>query len=312
MENVGRNRVVPKFVGLFSVYNGDLPTPLFQSLWSILKGQTESLDLSVGVIEGELSDQLERVVAHFADVQWVRIPKVASALNFGLPECLNKGLEVIGPNNIVLKIDTDDIYDRNRVAVTKRHFLEDDDLVLFGGQVLEWDEEFLRPIGLRRVPLEHDKVYQYGKRRNPFNGPSVAFRSGPIMGLGGFKHVGANEDYVLWSAVLQAGNKSKNSADVLVHMRGGSTLVHRRSNQRTRKGELEALKAIRAVGYYTRPEYYAHVVFKQVVRRMPHFLNNGIYRILLRSNGSNRVVPEEVLAAKAAFISFQSDENHGS
>lgn len=312
MENVGRNRVVPKFVGLFSVYNGDLPTPLFQSLWSILKGQTESLDLSVGVIEGELSDQLERVVAHFADVQWVRIPKVASALNFGLPECLNKGLEVIGPNNIVLKIDTDDIYDRNRVAVTKRHFLEDDDLVLFGGQVLEWDEEFLRPIGLRRVPLEHDKVYQYGKRRNPFNGPSVAFRSGPIMGLGGFKHVGANEDYVLWSAVLQAGNKSKNSSDVLVHMRGGSTLVHRRSNQRTRKGELEALKAIRAVGYYTRPEYYAHVVFKQVVRRMPHFLNNGIYRILLRSNGSNRVVPEEVLAAKAAFISFQSDENHGS
>ena len=312
MENVGRNRVVPNFVGLFSVYNGDLPTPLFQSLWSILKGQTESLDLSVGVIEGELSDQLERVVAHFADVQWVRIPKVASALNFGLPECLNKGLEVIGPNNIVLKIDTDDIYDRNRVAVTKRHFLEDDDLVLFGGQVLEWDEEFLRPIGLRRVPLEHDKVYQYGKRRNPFNGPSVAFRSGPIMGLGGFKHVGANEDYVLWSAVLQAGNKSKNSSDVLVHMRGGSTLVHRRSNQRTRKGELEALKAIRAVGYYTRPEYYAHVVFKQVVRRMPHFLNNGIYRILLRSNGSNRVVPEEVLAAKAAFISFQSDENHGS
>lgn len=312
MENVGRNRVVPKFVGLFSVYNGDLPTPLFQSLWSILKGQTESLDLSVGVIEGELSDQLERVVAHFADVQWVRIPKVASALNFGLPECLNKGLEVIGPNNIVLKIDTDDIYDRNRVAVTKRHFLEDDDLVLFGGQVLEWDEEFLRPIGLRRVPLEHDKVYQYGKRRNPFNGPSVAFRSGPIMGLGGFKHVGANEDYVLWSAVLQAGNKSKNSADVLVHMRGGSTLVHRRSNQRTRKGELEALKAIRAVGYYTRPEYYAHVVFKQVVRRMPHFLNNGIYRILLRSNGSNTVVPEVVLAAKAAFISFQSDENHGS
>jgi hypothetical protein len=312
MENVGRNRVVPKFVGLFSVYNGDLPTPLFQSLWSILKGQTESLDLSVGVIEGELSDQLERVVAHFADVQWVRIPKVASALNFGLPECLNKGLEVIGPNNIVLKIDTDDIYDRNRVAVTKRHFLEDDDLVLFGGQVLEWDEEFLRPIGLRRVPLEHDKVYQYGKRRNPFNGPSVAFRSGPIMGLGGFKHVGANEDYVLWSAVLQAGNKSKNIAEVLVHMRGGSTLVHRRSNQRTRKGELEALKAIRAVGYYTRPEYYAHVVFKQVVRRMPHFLNNGIYRILLRSNGSNTVVPEVVLAAKAAFISFQSDENHGS
>lgn len=312
MENVGRNRVVPRFVGLFSVYNGDLPTPLFQSLWSILKGQTESLDLSVGVIEGELSDQLERIVAHFADVQWVRIPKVASALNFGLPECLNKGLEVIGPNNIVLKIDTDDIYDRNRVAVTKRHFLEDDDLVLFGGQVLEWDEEFLRPIGLRRVPLEHDKVYQYGKRRNPFNGPSVAFRSGPIMGLGGFKHVGANEDYVLWSAVLQAGNKSKNSADILVHMRGGSTLVHRRSNQRTRKGELEALKAIRTVGYYTRAEYYAHVVFKQVVRRLPHLLNNGIYRILLRSNGSNTVVPEVVLASKAAYISFQSDENHGS
>jgi hypothetical protein len=311
MEDARGNRIVPEFVGLFSVYNGDLPEPLFQALWSILRGQTEGLDLSVGVIEGELSDQLELVVAHFAEVQWVRIPKVVSALNFGLPECLNKGLEVIGPNKIILKIDTDDIYDRKRVAVTKKHFLADDDLVLFGGQVHEWDEEFLRPIGLRRVPLEHDNLYQYGKRRNPFNGPSVAFRSGPIMELGGFKHVGANEDYVLWSAVLQAGYKSENSADVLVHMRGGRTLVHRRSIQRTRKGELEALRAIRAIGYYTRPEYYAHVVFKQVVRRMPHFLNNGIYRILLRSNGSNTVVPEVVLASKAAYISFQIDENHG-
>lgn len=311
MEDARGNRIVPEFVGLFSVYNGDLPEPLFQALWSILRGQTEGLDLSVGVIEGELSDQLELVVAHFAEVQWVRIPKVVSALNFGLPECLNKGLEVIGPNKIILKIDTDDIYDPKRVAVTKKHFLADYDLVLFGGQVHEWDEEFLRPIGLRRVPLEHDKVYQYGKRRNPFNGPSVAFRSGPIMELGGFKHVGANEDYVLWSAVLKAGYKSENSADVLVHMRGGRTLVHRRSNQRTRNGELEALRAIRAIGYYTRPEYYAHVVFKQVVRRMPHFLNNGIYRILLRSNGSNTVVPEVVLASKAAYISFQIDENHG-
>jgi hypothetical protein len=311
MEDARGNRIVPEFVGLFSVYNGDLPEPLFQALWSILRGQTEGLDLSVGVIEGELSDQLELVVAHFAEVQWVRIPKVVSALNFGLPECLNKGLEVIGPNKIILKIDTDDIYDPKRVAVTKKHFLADYDLVLFGGQVHEWDEEFLRPIGLRRVPLEHDKVYQYGKRRNPFNGPSVAFRSGPIMELGGFKHVGANEDYVLWSAVLKAGYKSENSADVLVHMRGGRTLVHRRLNQRTRKGELEALRAIRAIGYYTRPEYYAHVVFKQVVRRMPHFLNNGIYRILLRSNGSNTVVPEVVLASKAAYISFQIDENHG-
>jgi hypothetical protein len=311
MEDARGNRIVPEFVGLFSVYNGDLPEPLFQALWSILRGQTEGLDLSVGVIEGELSDQLELVVAHFAEVQWVRIPKVVSALNFGLPECLNKGLEVIGPNKIILKIDTDDIYDPKRVAVTKKHFLADYDLVLFGGQVHEWDEEFLRPIGLRRVPLEHDKVYQYGKRRNPFNGPSVAFRSGPIMELGGFKHVGANEDYVLWSAVLKAGYKSENSADVLVHMRGGRTLVHRRSNQRTRKGELEALRAIRAIGYYTRPEYYAHVVFKQVVRRMPHFLNNVIYRILLRSNGSNTVVPEVVLASKAAYISFQIDENHG-
>ena len=312
MEDGGCNRVVPKFVGLFSVYNGDLPQPLFQSLWSILRGQIERLDFSVGVIEGELNSQLERVVAHFSEVQWIRIPKVVSALNFGMPECLNKGLEVIGPNHIVLKIDTDDIYDAQRVAITKRHFLADDDLVLFGGQVLEWDEEFLRPIGLRRVPLEHDKVFRYGKRRNPFNGPSVAFRSAPIMVLGGFKHVGANEDYVLWSEILQNGHKSENSTEVLVHMRGGATLVHRRSNKMTRRGELEALRAIREVGYYSLLEFYAHVVVKQVVRRLPHSVNHGIYRVLLRSNSTNSVVPEVVLAAKAACRSFQIDEHHGS
>jgi hypothetical protein len=89
-------------------------------------------------------------------------------------------------------------------------------------------------------------------------------------------------------------------------------LVHRRSNKRTRRGELEALRAIREVGYYSLLEFYAHVVVKQVVRRLPHSVNHGIYRVFLRSNSTNSVVPEVVLAAKAACRSFQIDEHHGS
>lgn len=299
MENPRRDRLTRRYVGLFSVYAGDSAPALYQSLWTMLRYQSRPLDAAYGVIEGELSADLESVVAAFGEVAWMRIPRVHNKLNFGLPTALNHGLGMAQPGDVVLKIDTDDLYPPCRVALTVDAFASDPELRLFGGQIDEWNADFSAFVGARTVPLEHDEIWNYGKRRNPFNGPTVAFCAEAAQSLGGFAHVGANEDYVLWAQLLQSGVKAQNSPEVLTYMRGGDELVHRRSTARTRKGELEALRAIRASGYFSRPTYLAHLLGKQLVRRLPLKLNLYLYRRLRQ--GGQRPVPRVVAHAAQAL-----------
>lgn len=305
MEDSSRHRINPSLVGLFSIYPGDEPAALFQSLWSILEGQTDPLDHAIGVIEGELSNDLESVVSRFQSVEWIRVPLVKSATNFGLPECLNRGLSMVAPGSVVLKIDTDDIYASTRVACTRAAFAGNPKLDLFGGQILEWDDQFSSFVGTRTVPLDHEAIVRYGKFRNPFNGPSVAFRLEPVLNAGGFLDVGANEDYVLWSSLLQGGCLSANSDQILVHMRGGTMLVDRRSTARTRRGELAALKAIYRTGYFSWILFLAHVIFKVWVRRLPRSINRSLYRSVLRRRSAAIETPQEIRAALAAYKSWQ-------
>ena len=304
MENPGSNRLDRRFVGLFSVYAGDQAPALFESLWTMLRNQTQPLDWTVGVIEGDLTPDLEEVVSYFTEVAWSRIPKVNNKLNFGLPIALNQGLSQISESDVVLKIDTDDLYPNNRVQRTLEAFTKTHDLALFGGQVEEWNEDYSDFVGSRAVPLNHEQIVGYGKRRNPFNGPTVAFRADLAKKLGGFSQVGANEDYVLWAQMMQSGAVVQNSPEVLAYMRGGPDLVARRSTSRTRRGELEALRAIRKCGYFSTSTYCLHVLAKQLVRRLPIELNLYLYQYL-RHRGV-RPVPSVVARAAKASSEWQS------
>ena len=304
MENPGSNRLDRRFVGLFSVYAGDQAPALFESLWTMLRNQTQPLDWTVGVIEGDLTPDLEEVVSYFTEVAWSRIPKVNNKLNFGLPIALNQGLSQISESDVVLKIDTDDLYPNNRVQRTVEAFTINPKLSLFGGQVEEWNEDYSDFVGSRAVPLNHEQIVGYGKRRNPFNGPTVAFSADLAKKLGGFSQVGANEDYVLWAQMMQSGAVVQNSPEVLAYMRGGPDLVARRSTSRTRKGELEALRAIRKCGYFSTSTYCLHVLAKQLVRRLPIELNLYLYQYL-RHRGV-RPVPSVVARAAKASSEWQS------
>ena len=304
MENPGSNRLDRRFVGLFSVYAGDQAPALFESLWTMLRNQTQPLDWTVGVIEGDLTPDLEAVVGYFTEVAWSRIPKVNNKLNFGLPIALNQGLSQISESDVVLKIDTDDLYPNNRVQRTVEAFTSNLELSLFGGQVEEWNEDYSDFVGLRAVPLNHEQIVGYGKRRNPFNGPTVAFSAELAKKLGGFSQVGANEDYVLWAQMMQSGAVVQNSPEVLAFMRGGPDLVVRRSTSRTRRGEFEALRAIRKCGYFSTSTYCLHVLAKQLVRRLPIELNLYLYQYL-RHRGV-RPVPSVVARAAKASSEWQS------
>jgi glycosyltransferase involved in cell wall biosynthesis len=291
--------------GVLSVYEGDNPVCLYESLHTLMHGQSQALDACVGVIEGSISSALERVVEQFPQIRWVRIPRQLDApFKFGLPAALNKGIEEVG-TDVVLKVDTDDVYCRDRVKWTADAFESDPDLVLHGGQVIEWDETFTRPIGDRLVPETHEDIVKYCTWRNPFNGPTVAFKRAEILELGGFPVVGANEDYCLWALILLNGYRSNNSPEIYVHWRGGQNLVKRRSNPRYRIGERQALDYLREIGLYTSWQYWTHVWSKDLIRRLPLRWNIYIYS-LLRSKSQEQPAPVELQKARTEHQQIQT------
>jgi hypothetical protein len=54
-------------------------------------------------------------------------------------------------------------------------------LDLHGGQVQEFSNDFKLNYGYRNVPLNQSDIEKYFKYRNPFNGPSVAFRKDSFL-----------------------------------------------------------------------------------------------------------------------------------
>ena len=276
--------------GILSVYNGDSPIFLNQALKSIIRNQTKTFDECVGVIEGEIGQDLKNVCESFSEIKWLN---VSESNVFGLPKALNTAVDNINAE-VVLKIDTDDLYANRRIEWSYAAFKNDESLDLHGGQVQEFSSDFKLNYGCRNVPLNQFDIEKYFKYRNPFNGPSVAFRRDSFLKIGGFPQVGANEDYCLWGLYMVNKLCVSNSAETYAFMRGGRDLVSRRSNKTYRLGELQALKFMKDSGSLTNSQYLRHIFVKQITRRLPLKWNSYIYS-KLRNNIEHKI-PKELEA----------------
>ena len=170
-------------------------------------------------------------------------------------------------------------------------FKNDESLDLHGGQVQEFSSDFKLNYGYRNVPLNQSDIEKYFKYRNPFNGPSVAFKKDSFLKMSGFPQVGANEDYCLWGLYLVNKLCVSNSAETYAFMRGGRDLVYRRSNKTYRLGELQALKFMKDSGSLTNSQYLRHIFVKQIARRLPLKWNSYIYS-KLRKNIEHKIPKE--------------------
>ena len=273
--------------GILSVYKGDSPTFLKEALESIIRNQTKIFDECVGVIEGEIDQQLKDVCKSFDEIKWFNISESTS---FGLPKALNLAVEKIN-TEVVLKIDTDDLYSNKRIEWSYSAFKNDESLDLHGGQIQEFSDDFKLHYGYRNVPLNQNDIENFFKYRNPFNGPSVAFRRDPFLKMGGFPQVGANEDYCLWGLYIVNKMRISNSPEIYAFMRGGKALVSRRNTNKYRLGELEALKFLKDSRALTNSQYIRHIFVKQIIRRFPVKWNSYIYS-KLRNNIEHKIPKE--------------------
>ncbi len=276
--------VVPVSV-LLSLYSREKPQYLREALSSIME-QTAMPAEVVMVLDGPVGDDLLGVLDEFSrregdapDFRIVRLEK-----NMGLGRALSEGLRHCG-NELVARMDTDDVMMPHRMAEQYRYMSSHPEIAVCGA----WIDEFVvqedgsrQVVSTRRLPVEHDDIFNFGKGRSPMNHPVVMFRKSRVEATGGYEHFPLFEDYYLWVRMLCRGEKFHNLPESLLWFRLSDDVYKRRGGLRYAMDEVSLQRAIYRLGYISRVTMMKNVAIRFLVRLMPNCFRALVYKRLLR------------------------------
>ena len=167
------DRVDNSYSVLMSVYAKEKAEYLRQAMDSIWN-QTIQTDDFVLVCDGPLNNELDAVIdemekAHPETLHVVRLEKnggLGNALNIGIKECKNE---------LVARMDSDDISMLERCEKQLTMFIEHPDISICSGTVIEFIGTTENAIGKRTLPETDDEIKAFSRKRNPCNHPAVMF-----------------------------------------------------------------------------------------------------------------------------------------
>ncbi|MDI5890277.1 glycosyltransferase [Halomonas rhizosphaerae] len=265
------------FSVLLSVYKDESPSYLKQALLSIWDDQLLKPSQIVIVRDGPLTSDLNSVLVDFKAVLGGVLTEVSIDKNVGLGAALNEGLKHC-QYELVARMDTDDVALPNRFARQAEFMLENPDVSVCSTWVQEFDQNLKNSQGLRKVPVSHEEIVNFGKRRNPLSHPAVIFRKSAVLGVGGYPPFRKSQDYALWSLLLSRGYKMANIPEVLLHMRTGDGLMARRGLSYLMH-EYRILRFQKDIGFIGWKDYLVNLAIRTTVRLPPAPIKRMLYKL---------------------------------
>ena len=269
------------FSVLMSLYIKENPVSLEQCLSSIWDEQNTKPNEIILVQDGPITEELSRVVSQWSNKLNSIIKIIILKKNLGLGKALNEGLKHC-TNEWVFRMDTDDICKPDRFSKQIEYIIRNPDIVLFSGQILEFNENPSDSSVVKEVPTDHDDIVRYAQKRSPFNHMTVAYKKSVIESLGGYKHHLFMEDYNLWLRVISAKYRVGNHPDILLYARVGNGMHARRKGLQYIKSEKQLLKLKKDLKFQN--PLYANIFFiiRSAFRLLPSSFLGKIYNIFLR------------------------------
>ncbi|MEF9880172.1 MAG: glycosyltransferase, partial [Clostridia bacterium] len=169
--------------------------------------QTVSPDEIVLVEDGPLTNELYTIVNEYIQKYPILVNTVVNEKNCGLGLALNCGLHVCR-NDLVARMDTDDISKPDRCEKQLMRFDENPNLAIVGAWVDEFSDSPDQVISVRVVPTDYEDIYQFAKRRSSFNHPVVMYKKSVVFKHGGYADLKRNQDVDLFGRMLFAGEKA--------------------------------------------------------------------------------------------------------
>lgn len=270
-----------EFSILLSLYYKESPLALDQCFLSIWQEQSIHPNEIILVLDGPISEELSQCVTKWQQIIGKPLKVIPLSQNVGLGKALNKGLEHCS-NEWVFRMDTDDICKPDRFEKQIQFIKENPEVVLFSGQILEFNENPSDADTLKYVPTEHTDIVKFAQKRSPFNHMTVAYKKSVIDAVGGYQHHLFMEDYNLWLRVIGAGYRVGNHSDILLYARVGNGMHARRKGLEYVNSELQLLKLKKELKL--QDPIRANILFllRSSFRLLPSSLLGKIYNTFLR------------------------------
>lgn len=265
-----------KYSVLMSLYKNEHPEYLRLALDSMI-GQTVKPDEIVLVEDGPLTDELYAVVEEYKP----HLHIIINEKNLGLGLALNEGLKECR-NELVARMDTDDISKPDRCEKQLKHFEEKPELSIVGSHIDEFVGDPSNVISQRRVPTNSEDIYEFAKKRSAFNHPAVMYRKSAVMAEGGYSDLKRNQDVDLFGRMLFKGCKAENIDEALLWFRSSDELAVRRKSWENTWSYIATIKKFWKMGYSTFGNYVTVAIAQTGMYLLPVRLQNWVYKKFLR------------------------------
>ena len=263
-----------------ALYAKEKPEYLRLAIKSMLD-QTVPPDEIVIVKDGPITKALQAVLDEFVSDNPSLFNIVGYEENRGLGYALQYGLEKC-KNELVARMDTDDISKRHRCEIQLTAFAENEKLDLLGSSIDEFCESTDEILSRRVVPQTHKEIYNFAKRRSAFNHPTVMYKKSKVLSVGGYSDLRRNQDVDLFGRMLYAGCVAGNIEESLLFFRTNDSLAKRRKSWVNSKSYIDTIKKFWKMGYSSFGDYAVVAVAQTTMSIMPIKVQRWVYKKFLR------------------------------
>lgn len=198
---------------VMAVYN-ETASEIQQSINSILNQSYENFEFLI-VLDNPDNVETCQLLNLYA-MQDNRIILIKNKVNIGLGSSLDKAIKQTH-SEFIVRMDADDIADRERLAKIKNSFNKNIDLIFSKYEV----------VNAQGVHIKYSAPVNYTSRQikkklflnNFICHPSVAFRKKAYFASGGYSDIRVSEDIDLWIRMIKKGYVFKGINDSLVKYR---------------------------------------------------------------------------------------------
>lgn len=269
-----------KYSVLMSLYAKEKPEYLKLSIESMLN-QTIMPDEIVIVKDGPITEELEVVLNQYV-LKYINLFKIViSETNIGLGRALNLGLQKC-ENELVARMDTDDISLAERCEKQLKFFENDKNLDIVGTMVDEFYDNPKEIISSRIVPTSHEDIYKFAKKRSPFNHPTVMYKKSSVINCGGYSDLRRNQDVDLFGRMLFKGCKAANINESLLLFRSNKDLSKRRRSWENTKSYIATINNLKKIGFSSSRDYLVVGIGQTIMFLCPLKVQEILYKLFLR------------------------------
>lgn len=265
-----------------SVYKSDNPSFFDKALSSITELQTVMPDEIVLVVDGPVSEELNKVIAKY-ETKYDIFNVIRLEKNSGLGNALKIAVEN-ARYELIARMDSDDVSSPTRFEEQLNYLTAYPQTDIVGGDITEFIGTEDNIVGKRVVPQTNDEIREYMKTRCAMNHVSVMYKKSSVQAAGGYQDWFWNEDYYLWIRMWLNDAVFANTGTVLVNVRVGEEMYQRRGGDKyfkSEKGLQDYMLQHKMIGVST---YIKNVGKRLIVQKLlPNKLRGWVFRTFARS-----------------------------